>query len=179
MLQLTNYSKLPSIIFNSVELNPNEKIMLAYLTNRANYFNREDDWFGVPLCCFASDIGFNDHHKVSDVRKSLVNMGLIEYKRGGNAKSSKYKVCWDNIYENLTSRYETKTEEENQINDVINEKIEDVINNKKSNYDISFENPEFRKKLTAMKENISRQFNVAEEEVRNNIINTFNNKIKI
>lgn len=105
MLQLTNYSKLPSIIYNCVELTPNEKIMLAYLTNRANYFKREEEWFGVPLCDFASDIGFTDHHKVSTTRKYLKEWGLIDFKRGGRNKSTLYKVEWANIYQNLTSRY--------------------------------------------------------------------------
>lgn len=108
MLQLTNYSKLPSIIFNSVELTANEKIMLAYLTNRSNYFKREEDWFGVPLCDFGSDIGFTDHHKVSDVRNALKEKGLIDYRRGGQKKATQYKVNWQNIESCLSSRYDSQ-----------------------------------------------------------------------
>lgn len=108
MLQLTNYSKLPSIIFNSVELTANEKIMLAYLTNRSNYFKREEDWFGVPLCDFGGDIGFTDHHKVSDVRSTLKEKGLIDYRRGGQKKATQYKVNWQNIESRLSSRYDAQ-----------------------------------------------------------------------
>lgn len=102
----TNYSKFQSIIYNSIELTPDEKVMLAYLTNRANYFNKEEDWFGVPLCDFASDIGFTDHHKVSDVREKLKEKGLIDFKRGGNGKPSLYRIYFISIYKNLTSRYD-------------------------------------------------------------------------
>lgn len=80
--------------------------MLVYLTNRANNFKREEDWFGVQLCDFGSDIGFTDHHKVSAVRDALLELDLIDYKRGGKGRASQYKIKWDSIYNNLTSRYE-------------------------------------------------------------------------
>lgn len=175
MLQLTNYSKLPSIIFNAVELTPDEKIMLVYLTNRANYFKREEDWFGVPLSDFKSDIGFNDHHKVSETRKSLVDLGLIDYRRGGNAKASQYRVYWNNIYKNLTSRYDMKKMEK-PVNNVIDERIDTLIKNTTSTYDISTENKEFWDKLTDLKQYIMREYKINEEEVCNMIINTYNNK---
>lgn len=125
MLKLTNYSKLPNIIFNSVELTANEKIMLAYLTNRANNFKREEDWFGVPLCDFGSDIGFTDHHKVSDVRDALLELDLIDYKRGGKGRASQYKIKWDSIYNNLTSRYDVpKNEYEEDIPIPVQQKTE-------------------------------------------------------
>lgn len=122
MLQLTNYSKLPNVIFNSVELTPDEKIMLAYLTNRANNFKREESWFGVPLCDFGSDIGFTDHHKVSAVRDALLELDLIEYKRGGKGKASQYKIKWDSIYNNLTSRYDSENKNECLMDRAFSEK---------------------------------------------------------
>lgn len=128
MLKLTNYSKLPSIIFNSVELTANEKIMLAYLTNRSNFFKREEDWFGVPLCDFASDIGFSDHHKVSAIREMLKDKDLIDYRRGGQKKATQYKVKWENIESNLSSRYNVPANNYEEEDIPIPEQQKKVIN---------------------------------------------------
>lgn len=162
--------------------------MLAYLTNRANYFKREEDWFGVPLCDFASDIGFRDAHKVSEIRKSLVDLGLIGYKRGGGANASRYRVYWENIYKYLTSRYDIKktpNEEPNDCfycpwteNDDVNKDIERGIDNiiKNATYKISTDNQEFMDRLSNLKLDMMLKYNIKEEEARNMIITSFSRK---
>lgn len=103
-MKLKEFSKLPHIIFTCDELSPKAKVMMAYLTNKSNYFNSEEDWFGIPLILFSQEIGFTDHHTVSECREELIKHGLIQYKRGGKGKASLYKINWESIYNNLSKR---------------------------------------------------------------------------
>ena len=69
-----------------------ERYMLMYLLDCENRFNKKDEWFGLTEEDFVN-VGFGKNKTVlRKTRKSLVEKGLISYKRGVLGKKSQYKL---------------------------------------------------------------------------------------
>ncbi len=74
------------------EMTMEERYMLMYLLDCENRFNKKDEWFGLTDEDFIN-IGFGKNKTVlRKTRKSLVEKGMISFKRGVLGKKSQYKL---------------------------------------------------------------------------------------
>lgn len=73
------------------DLTIEERYMIMFLLDCENRFNKKDEWFGLTEEDFVN-VGFGKNKTVlRKTRKSLVEKGLISYKRGVLGKKSQYK----------------------------------------------------------------------------------------
>ena len=96
----TGFSKMPHTIWETDKLTLNERALLAFIIDRANKFNKEENEFTLSMEEFKK-IGF-EKRKIEKCRKKLIDLNLITYKRGHTKVSSSYSVNWFEI-SNLTS----------------------------------------------------------------------------
>ena len=74
------------------EMTMEERYMLLYLLDCENRFNKNGDWFGLTDQDFIN-IGFGkDKEVLRRTRNSLVEHGMILFKKGGVGKKSQYKL---------------------------------------------------------------------------------------
>lgn len=72
------------------EMTMEERYMLMYLLDCENRFNKKDEWFGLTDEDFIN-VGFGKNKTVlRKTRKSLVEKGMISFKRGVLGKKSQY-----------------------------------------------------------------------------------------
>ena len=73
-----------------IDLNMEERYMLLYLLDCENKFNKKSDWFGLTDQDFIN-IGFGkDKEVLRKTRNSLIEMGIIQFKKGSFGKKSSY-----------------------------------------------------------------------------------------
>lgn len=96
----TGFSKMPHTIWETDKLNLNERALLAFIIDRANKFNKEENEFTLSMEEFKK-IGF-EKRQIEKCRQKLIDLNLITYKRGHTKVSSSYSVNWFEI-SNLTS----------------------------------------------------------------------------
>ena len=75
-----------------INLNMEERYMLLYLLDCENKFNKKSDWFGLTDQDFI-DIGFGkDKEVIKRTRNSLIEKGIISFKKGSFKNKSQYKL---------------------------------------------------------------------------------------
>ena len=75
-----------------MDLTKDERYMYMFLLDCENKFNKEDDWFGITNTDL-KDAGFGSNESVlRNVRKGLLDKGMIEYKPGHAGFKSKYLI---------------------------------------------------------------------------------------
>lgn len=74
------------------ELTMDERYMYIYLLDCENKFNKMGSWFGITNSDFI-EAGFGKNQSVlRNVRKGLIEKGLIDYKPGHSGVKSRYLI---------------------------------------------------------------------------------------
>lgn len=90
-MEKEEYTLIPQCIWEK-ELSMEERYMMLFLLDCENHFNKKNDWFSLNDEDFI-DIGFGKNKVVlRRTRNSLIDKGILEFKKGSFDKKSQYKL---------------------------------------------------------------------------------------
>lgn len=178
------YTRVPSSLIYILPMR--EYIMLNVLMEREGYLNRKEfgEWFSVPhiYICKALNVKHTSgsiKNLISQLRESLAEKDIIEFKLGCQKHAANYRIKWETIIQ--LAKYSSDFWINNSI-----ECVQKPIENDEKTFQNSIENNE--KNLQKITENSENSFliryhktnkEIKNKEYNNNELNESNNEVKV
>lgn len=167
------YTRVPSSLIYILPMR--EYIMLNVLMEREGYLNRKEfgEWFSVPhiYICKALNVKHTSgsiKNLISQLRESLAEKDIIEFKLGCQKHAANYRIKWETIIQ--LAKYSSDFWINNSI-----ECVQKPIENNEKNLQKITENSENSFLIRYHKTNKE----IKNKEYNNNELNESNNEVKV